>query len=213
MAKECNYEIRSFGDLAAPRLKRAKDGSETRTIEGYAIVFNTRSQLLPDYSIYRMVQEIIEPSAISDELLRSCDIKALLEHDRSRMLARSCNGAGTLTLIRDDKGVKYEFDAPHTADGDYALEMVRRGDLFGSSFAYTTDEDVEGNVRYDKEGDTLIRKVCKIDRLYDVSIVSDPAYLATSVSARSLDAFLKPASTGDENWEQDVLRLQNEMND
>ena len=91
--------------------------------------------------------------------------------------------------------------------------MVRRGDLFGSSFAYTTDEDVEGNVRYDKEGDTLIRKVCKIDRLYDVSIVSDPAYLATSVNARSLDAFLKPASTGDENWEQDVLRLQNEMND
>lgn len=208
-----HIEIRSFGELAAPKLKRSADGAETRTIEGYAIVFNTRSQLLPDYDVYRMVQEEIDPDAIDENLLRSCDIKALLEHNQNRMLARSCNGNGTLKLSKDERGVKYEFDAPHTSDGDYALEMVRRGDLFGSSFAYTSDGDVDGNIRYTKEGDTLVRRVCKIDRLYDVSIVSDPAYLDTSVNARSLDSILKPDEEKIENWKDDAERIQEILND
>ena len=198
-------EIRSFGELAAPKLKRSADGTETRTIEGYAVVFNTRSQLLPDYSVYRMVQEVIDPAAIDESLLRSCDIKALLEHDHSRMIARSYKGNGTLTLTKDERGIKYSFEAPDTAEGNYALEMVKRGDLFGSSFAYTTDEAVDGNVTYTKEGDTLIRTVHKIDALYDVSIVSDPAYLDTSVNARSIDKALNipEPKPEDDSWKAD----------
>jgi HK97 family phage prohead protease len=208
MPETKKIEIRSFGELATPKLKRSADGAETRTIEGYAVVFNTRSQLLPDYDRYRMVQEEIAPEAIDDNLLRSCDIKALLEHNENRMLARSCNGSGTLTLKKDERGLRYEFDAPHTSDGDYALEMVRRGDLFGSSFAYTSDADVDGNIRYSKDGDTLVRRVCKIDHLYDVSIVSNPAYLDTSVTARSLDAALKPKEEPKvENWREDAARI------
>ena len=212
---EKNTEIRSFGELAAPRLVRSADGTETRTIEGYAVVFNVRSQLLPDYNVYRMVQEIIDPAAIDDNLMRSCDIKALLEHDRSRMLARSYNGAGTLTLTKDERGIKYTFEAPDTADGNYALEMVKRGDLFGSSFAYTTDEAVDGSVTYTKEGDNLIRTVHKIDKLYDVSIVSDPAYLDTSVTARSLDKALNIPEPKQENveWKVDVEALNRAMNE
>jgi HK97 family phage prohead protease len=201
-------EIRSFGDLAAPKLKRSTvEGEESRTIEGYAVVFNTRSSLLPDYDVYRMVQEEIDPDAITEDLLRSCDIKALLEHDNNRMLARSCNGSGTLKLSKDERGIKYEFTAPNTSDGNYALEMVKRGDLFGSSFAYTTDGDVEGNIRYSKDGDTLVRRVCKIDRLYDVSIVSDPAYLDTSVTARSLDSVLHPKKEENGEWMKDLEKL------
>ena len=210
-----NIEIRSFGELAAPRLKRSSDGEETRTIEGYAVVFNTRSQLLPDYNVYRLVQEVIDPAAIDENLLRSCDIKALLEHNQNRMLARSYNGAGTLTLTKDERGIKYSFEAPDTAEGNYALEMVKRGDLFGSSFAYTTDEAVDGSVTYTKEGDNLIRTVHKIDKLYDVSIVSDPAYLDTSVTARSLDKALnipEPKQENDE-WKVDVEALNRAMNE
>ena len=210
-----NIEIRSFGELAAPKLKRSADGEETRTIEGYAVVFNTRSQLLPDYNVYRLVQEVIDPAAIDDNLLRSCDIKALLEHNQNRMLARSYNGAGTLTLTKDERGIKYSFDAPETAEGNYALEMVKRGDLFGSSFAYTTDEAIDGSVTYTKEGDNLIRTVHKIDKLYDVSIVSDPAYLDTSVTARSLDKALnieEPKLENDE-WKDDAEKLTRAMNE
>jgi HK97 family phage prohead protease len=208
-------EIRSFGALAAPKLKRSADGKETRTIEGYAVVFNTRSQLLPDYSVYRMVQEVIDPEAIDENLLRSCDIKALLEHDPSRLLARSYMGQGTLTLTKDDKGFKYSFEAPDTTEGNYAFEMVKRGDLFGSSFAYITDEAIDGNVSYTKDGDTLIRTVHKIDKLFDVSIVSDPAYLDTSVTARSLDKALNIPEPKFENndWKVDANKIDEALED
>lgn len=176
-------QIRMFDAVGKPRILRAEDGTETRTIEGYAIVFNQRSQLLCDWEVYRMVEEIIPPTAVSAAMLAGCDIVADLEHNTSRMLARNNKGTGTLTLSLDDKGLMYRFDAPHTTDGDYALEMVRRGDLFGSSFAYSTDEQV--NVTYTKDGDTLVRNVNKIDAIYDVAIVANPAYLQTSVQARS----------------------------
>ena len=93
--------------------------------------------------------------------------------------------------------------------------MVKRGDLFGSSFAYTTDEAIDGSVTYTKEGDTLIRTVHKIDKLYDVSIVSDPAYLDTSVTARSLDKALnipEPKQENDE-WKVDVEAINRAMNE
>ena len=174
-----------FDAAGAPRILRAEDGSETRTIEGYAIVFNQRSQLLCDWKVYRMVEEIIPPSAIDSATLNACDVVADLEHNPIRMLARSNKGQGTLTLLLDEKGLMYRFEAPRTVDGDYALEMVKRGDLFGSSFAYSTDE--QANVAYTKDGDTLVRTVNKIDAIYDVAIVANPAYLQTSVQARSLE--------------------------
>lgn len=184
----------------APRIVRAEDGSETRTIEGYAIVFNQRSQLLCDWEIYRMVEETIPPSAIGPATLNACDVVADLEHNPTRMLARRNKGQGTLELLLDEKGLMYRFEAPHTVDGDYALEMVRRGDLRGSSFAYSTDEQV--NVTYTKDGDTLVRTVNKIDAIYDVAIVANPAYLQTSVQARSL-----------EQLEENIHRSLNEKKD
>lgn len=176
-------QIRTLDASGAPQILRDASGGETRVIEGYAIVFNQRSQLLPDWEKYRMVEETIPPTAVSSDMLTRCDVIANLEHDSSRMLARCKRGQGTLTLTVDTIGLKYRFEAPHTIDGDYALEMVRRGDLFGSSFAYSTDE--AANVRYAKDGDTLVREVTRIDAIYDVAIVTNPAYLGTSVEARS----------------------------
>lgn len=174
-------EIRSFGESAAPKV------NESRTIEGYAIVFGQESEVLFDKSKRRRFIEIIQPGAVTQELLERSDVKALLEHNSERMLARSFNGKGTLTLSVDSHGVKYRFAAPATQDGDYSVEMVRRGDLFGSSFAYATDEK---NVRYEKREDgMLMRYVNKIEWIGDVSIVSDPAYMGTDVTVRSLEKY------------------------
>ena len=174
-------EIRSFGESAAPKV------NESRTIEGYAIVFGQESEVLFDKSKRRRFIEIIQPGAVTQELLERSDVKALLEHNSERMLARSFNGKGTLTLSVDSHGVKYRFDAPATQDGDYSVEMVKRGDLFGSSFAYATDEK---NVRYEKRADgMLMRYVNKIEWIGDVSIVSDPAYMGTDVTVRSLEKY------------------------
>lgn len=186
-------QIRAFDASGAPRILRAEDGTETRTIEGYAIVFSQRSALLPDWGKYRMVEEIIPRSAVSSVMLEKCDIIADLEHNPSRMLARSKEGKGTLSLVIDETGLRYRFEAPRTIDGDYALEMVRRGDISGSSFAYSTDEDA--NISYSKDGDTLVREVNKIDAIYDVAIVANPAYKGTSVEARSAEENLKALIT------------------
>lgn len=174
-------EIRSYGDSAAPKLV------EERTIEGYGVVFGQESRVLYDKIKKRFFVEVIQPGAVTEEMLRGWDIKALCEHNRERMLARCFNGSGSLSLSVDSYGVKYRFVAPNTPDGDYVVEMVRRGDMFGSSFAYATSEK---NVRYEKRADgMLLRQVGKIDRMFDVSPVSDPAYMGTEVSVRSLDEY------------------------
>lgn len=170
-------EIRSYSDIASPKL-------EGRTIEGFAAVFDQESRLNFDAKTKQFFIEVIERGAITDELLQACDIKALLEHDKGRMLARSRFGSGSLSLMVNDFGLGYKFDAPNTPDGDYAVEMIARGDLFGSSFAYSTND--KKNVTYKKVDGLLYRIVHKIDRVSDISIVSDPAYYGTDVTLRSL---------------------------
>ena len=192
-------EIRSFGGDAAPKLVA------DRTIEGYAVVFGQESRVLYDSTKKRFFVEVIEPGALNDEILQRCDVKALSEHNRERMLARSFNGVGSLCLSVDARGVKYRFDAPGTPEGTYVVEMVKRGDLFGSSFAYTTNE--LSNVSYTKRADgVLVRSVKKIDRIYDVSIVSDPAYMGTSVNVRSLDQYFEEP---DETYKEEINELRN----
>lgn len=190
-------EIRSYGNSAAPQVT-----GESRTIEGYAIVFGQESEVLFDKAKKRRFIEVIQPGAVTQELLQRSDVKALLEHNAQRMLARSYNGKGTLTLTVDSHGVKYRFDAPATPDGDYSVEMVKRGDLFGSSFAYATSEK---NVRYEKRSDgMLMRYVDKIEWIGDVSIVSDPAYMGTDVSVRSLEYFF---TEDNEDYKKEVEEL------
>lgn len=174
-------EVRTFCGGAVPTLREAPDGGESRTIEGYAIVFGVESVLMVDWC--DAFREVIEPGAVTEELLRGCDVKMLLWHNREKLLARWNKGEGTLRLSVDETGVKYSFEAPRTPDGETALELVRRGDLAGSSFAYWADE--RSGVTYEKRNDgTLLRRVAKIGAVYDTSIVSDPAYQQTSVTAR-----------------------------
>ena len=75
----------------------------------------------------------------------------------------------------NDYGLGYKLSAPNTPDGDYAVEMISRGDLYGSSFAYSTDD--KKNVTYKKLDGLLYRIVHKIDRISDISIVANPAIM------------------------------------
>lgn len=158
--------------------------SEGRTISGYAIMFNVASQLLSD-GFGRYV-EYISDTALTQDDLSKFDVRALLEHDANRLLARWKRGEGTLKLEVDEIGLKYTFEAPHTPDGDTALELVKRGDLFGSSFSFLPDE--ESVIWGEDASGYPTRTITKIIYLDDVSIVSNPAYLQTSVSANELRA-------------------------
>lgn len=145
--------------------------SEDRSVDGYALLFNTLSRNLGGF------REKIDPEAV-DGVLEASDIMALLNHDNSRgILARSRYGVGSLTLSVDEKGLRYTFSAPHTALGDECLEYLRRGDITQSSFAFTVKED-----NWEKQEDgSYIRTIKKFDRLYDVSPVFEPAYFGTEV--------------------------------
>ena len=203
-------EIRTLGAEYAPRLREVGEGEASRTIEGYAIVFGRSSELLHDY--WDAYREIIEREAIDQALLDDSDIKMTLWHNRERLLARRDHGEGTLQVGIDDVGVWYRFEAPHTPDGETALELVRRGDLAGSSFIYSTNE--ADDVRYDKLDDgTIVRHVLKIGRIYDMTIASDPAYKDTSVNAREVMARFEPTPTPmkepDMAWKREVKALEN----
>ena len=181
--KDEKKEIRSFiGGKWKPVLREAAEGGgESRTIEGYAIVFGVESRILADY--WDNYREIIEPGAITEERLKEMDIKMTMYHNREKILARSNQGEGTLKLRVDEVGVHYEFDAPNTVDGDTALELVKRGDLSGSSFMFWTDE--KSGVSYEKRSDgIMLRRVKTIGMIYDMTIAADPAYEQTTVAAR-----------------------------
>ena len=175
-------EIRSFSELGTPKI------TEGRIIEGYAIVFNQESKVIYDAERQLAFVEIIERGAVTKDLLLACDIKAVLEHDKRRLLARSRYGNGSLSLSIDDYGLKYRFESPHTVDGDFAIEMIIRGDIFGSSFAYYTNDKDKAKVSYSKKDGMLLRTVHQIDQISDVSPVTDPAFYGTDVTVRSLDS-------------------------
>lgn len=167
-----NIEYRNFN-------LELRGEEESRHIEGYGSVFNSRSLDLGGF------QEIIAPGAFDGVIERS-DVKALLDHNAERgILARSRNGKGSLSLELDERGLKYSFDAPHTNLGDEVVEGLKRGDYSQSSFAFTVESE-----SWTKEEDgSYLRTINKIGKLYDVSIVANPAYTDTSVALRSLDAF------------------------
>ena len=169
-------------------VRENKQGEKpSRTITGYAILFGkTSAPLWSDED--SEAREIISQSAITKSLLDKSDIKFTMFHDRQLILARSNKGQGSLSYTVDGFGVKFSFDAPNTTDGDKAIELVKRGDIAGCSFAFSTyyndSNYVERNVR-NNNGKTLITYTVKaVTGIYDFTLAADPAYPDTCVKAR-----------------------------
>lgn len=178
-------EIRSY-DFTQEELRYyAPHLASDNTVEGYAIVFNTPSRTLTDRATRKRFTEIIEPRAVSKEFLDRQDIRLNYNHDDTQLLGRSLFGQGTLRYEVDEKGVKYTCELPDTTLGRDVRELIRRGDLFGCSFAFTYASD---GVRDEREAGRNIRRVSSFGSISDFSIVCNPAYWGTSVVTRSFDA-------------------------
>ena len=166
----------------APGIVTREKGSESRTVEGYALVFNELSQPLGGW-----FREKINPDALEGADIE--DVVALFNHNNNYLLARTISK--TLSLSVDDSGLRYEFEAPNTTAGNDLLESLRRGDIQHSSFAF---EIASGGDTWEKdETGGEIRTITKFKRIYDVSPVVNPAYLQTSVdlAKRSHDQHYK----------------------
>lgn len=164
---------------------------ESRTIEGYAALFNEEA----DLGYFR---ETILPGAFEGANLM--DVRVLFNHDPNWIMGRTASGTATLEV--DKRGLKYRFDAPNTNAGNDLLEMIRRGDVSQSSFAFTVAED--GDVWEGARGEKQLRKIEKFSALYDVSPVTYPAYTNTSVQARSAEEVYR-AHEDDEHPTPDQL--------
>jgi len=148
---------------------RAEDNGDLY-ISGYFAVFNSV------YEICQGATESIEPTAFDGAL--SDDIRALINHDSTLVLGRT--KAGTLTLRVDEKGLWGEIKInPKDQDAMNLYERVKRGDVDQCSFGFDILEEA-----YLEKGDTVHWTIKKV-RLYEVSVVTFPAYEDTSVTARS----------------------------
>jgi HK97 family phage prohead protease len=175
---------------------RQLDG-QAPTIAGYAIVFDSWSEVMVD-SRGRKFRERIAPNTFDRALQSGKDIRALWSHDRSKPLARTRNG--TLRLLKDANGIHVEIDAPPTTWGVDAVESIRRGDTSGMSFAFAVNPD-NGDTWARGGADGVAEHTLLDADLFEVSPVTEPAYTATSVYVRTVPDFESDSRAADENLE------------
>lgn len=148
------------------------------TVQGHAAVFNSLSDDLGGF------RELIEPGAFRAALRKQPDVRLLHNHDPNYVMARTASG--TLELREDATGLHvWAKVAPLTWVMDLR-ESMQRGDIDQMSFAFTLSEG--GDDWAVTEDGQIVRTIRAdgVDELYDVSIVTYPAYRATDVSMRSV---------------------------
>lgn len=174
-----NLELRDMSEAA----------SSPGEIHGYAAVFNERSEEMWGF------QEIISPGAFNDSLTNDDDVRALWNHDENHILGRK--KSGTLTLQEDARGLKVKIQLPDTQVARDLVTSMKRGDVDQMSFGFRVEEE---RWEEDEENDIVLRTLLRA-RLFDVSVVTFPAYRQTTAEARSKAASFRqvaePPTTSD----------------
>lgn len=149
---------------------RSDEETQTRTISGYAAVFNSPTRLWED------LDEVIAPGAFS-RAINSSDVRCLFNHDWSNVLGRT--KSGTLRLSEDERGLKFEVDLPDTTVARDLIKSMERGDINQCSFGFIPTEET-----WDYNSTPMLRTIHEVE-LYEVSIVPLPAYEDTEAALRS----------------------------
>ncbi len=194
-------------------LRESNSESESRTVAGHAVVFGVRSLNLIPWSDKREIYEIMEPGCITSELINRSDVVLTAFHDNTKILGRSVNGKGTLKLTIDKRGLLQCCEWPNTTLADELLELIRRGDIAGMSFAYSTNEEDNNHVSYEKlphrsrDGkEVWIRHVKRVTGLYDVTVAGHPAYPSTDIGTRDIEIFLNNKVSGNVDKTAESMR-------
>ena len=146
-------------------LRASNDG---KTLVGYASIFDSPSEPLP-------WTEFVRRGAFRKTIKDGADVRLLIDHE-GIPLART--KSGTLTLTEDEIGLRVEAQLDDTnPDAMRVISAMRRGDLSQMSFAFQTVKDSWNS-------DRSIRDLKEV-RLFDVSVVTYPAYEETVAELRS----------------------------
>ena len=152
-------------------LEEVRTSEETdMVVSGYALKWDTWSEDLGGFT------ETIDKEALKDTDLS--DVRCYFNHDSSMVLGRT--SSGTLELELDDTGLYFRCQLPDTSYGRDLFQSIKRSDINQCSFGFIIDEDGDDfNKRDDGMYERIIRK---IKSLWEISIVSMPAYSDTSVA-------------------------------
>lgn len=152
---------------------RAAEGEEEgMTVEGYAAVFDTVTNL-------GYMKEVIDRNAFDNADMS--DIVMKYNHEDS-VLPMARTRGGSLQFNVDDHGLKIRAKLPETTVNKDIFTLIKDGVLSKMSFAFTV-----ANEEYDYETDT--RKILAFDKIFDVSVVDVPAYETTEIYARSKEEY------------------------
>jgi uncharacterized protein len=153
------------------QLDNNQEATDKKIISGYFIVFDTETELYPG------VREEVSPDALVGVDLS--DVKALIDHDTAKVLGRT--KANTLSLSVDSKGLYGEIIVNESDQEAMNLySRVQRGDVDQCSFGFEilSEEMIQNS-------DGTVKFIIKSINLYEVSVVTFPAYQETAVEARS----------------------------
>jgi HK97 family phage prohead protease len=164
-------EVRTFSG-AQLRAKNADKMGAT----GYASVFNQ----VADLGWFR---EVIKPGAFTRAINEKQDVRCHQNHDENMVLGRT--KSETLSLKEDNDGLQFDCDFPDTTYARDLHTVMDRGDVDQCSFGFMVRKQT-WREESDENGHTIqTREIEDVD-LFDVSIVTYPAYEGTSCEARSL---------------------------
>ena len=145
---------------------------EKMIVEGYAVVFDSVTDL-------GYFKEVIDRNA-----LNGCDMSDVCmkynHSDELLIMARTRNNS--LQLLVDERGLKFRAELIDTTQNRDLYKMIQAQLLTKCSFAFIVAEE-------DMDYATNTRRILKIDKIFDVSVVDVPAYEATEVYARSKEQF------------------------
>ena len=188
-----NREIRAMETIKAV-------DDEQMIVEGYSLRFDKLSNDLGGFI------ETISPEALKETDLS--DVRCLIDHDSSKVLGRTTSE--TLELTVDDEGLYFRCQLPNTSYAKDLYENIRLGNINQCSFGFILDEDGDS---FEKRDDGLFKRTLrKIKSLFDVSIVTYPAYNDTSVepALRSIEA-IKESEQAEVRKEQEAEQRKIEL--
>ena len=162
------------------------DDSLDGKIAGHASVFDSWSETLGGIFPFK---EIVRKGTFT-ETIKLDDIRALFNHDPNFVLGR--NKAGTLELEEDEIGLRVVITPPDTSWANDLIKNLRRGDISQMSIGFIVLEDTWGT-----QDGIDIREIKKV-QLFDVSIVTYPAYTQTDVGVRAMESYKDYKSKLDE---------------
>lgn len=167
-----------------------REVGDGRTLVGYAAVFDSPSEPLP-------FTEYVKRGAFTKTIKDGADVRLLIDHE-GVPLART--KSGTLTLEEDDRGLKVMADLdPANPDAARVMSAMKRGDLSQMSFAFRTIKDHWSD-------DRTVRELKEV-QLFDVSVVTFPAYEQTMAELRSHEIGVIVSPTTDISVRRAQVRL------